>query len=218
MRFLIRSAAIAFFAISLSGCVLSTAEIRPQLEHVENPISTKTVFIESVVDVRQFELAPKQPSEPSVEYKKDLSNKKLLAQAIGRKRDGFGRAVGMVLLPQDVAVTDVFRDVVSNAFKQNGYRVLTVTDPGYESARHVSVKINKYWSWFYTPFTAPSLACHVEAEIKTSLNGFENGIIITGDATNPRASEREKYWVDITSAGLSDFNKNLTNTIQRSEK
>ncbi len=57
------------------------------------------VYINSIIDPRQFEQKPKDPSTPSVDGDLASMGKEKLSTLIGRQRGGYGAALGQVALP-----------------------------------------------------------------------------------------------------------------------
>ena len=112
----------------LAGCVYSRGEIR-----LDAPVGTSTapsttqrgvVVIHSVKDERIFESNPTEPNIPSVgfgELSKATSDE--LDRTVGRKRNGFGRALADVQLQDGQTVAGVVRENLAVALQQAGYQV-----------------------------------------------------------------------------------------------
>ena len=86
--------------VGFTGCATNrgTLEVNAQHQYVSNPQSNHKVYIRNVVDNRVFEASPKEPSTPSLKYSEQITDKLIKERAIARKRNGFGQALGDILL------------------------------------------------------------------------------------------------------------------------
>ena len=166
------------FMLVFSGCVTTRSEINlnTQKNQVVNPISDKKIFIRSVLDNRHFEVAPDKASIPSLKYSKDINNTKITSHAIARKRDGFGHAMGDILLPQNITVADIIKKTVSDVFKEQGYQIVQNPD---NATSIVNVKIDKFWCWITPGFWSMSL----ESEFQIVLQSQKDKVFISNPAT-----------------------------------
>ncbi|MCP3927681.1 MAG: flagellar biosynthesis protein, partial [Bacteroidetes bacterium] len=97
------SMAWAFIAISIlllgSGCATNRGILDVKVDIPQNPSEGKTIAIVRVTDIRQFEVAPLSPSVPSLRGD-DIENHAITVRAIARKRNGYGKAIGDIVLPE----------------------------------------------------------------------------------------------------------------------
>ena len=119
--------------VSLAGCATSRSEIKLQSPVVSASSSVAgnghIVVIKSVTDERVFEQAPSDPSTPSLGFGgSDGATAQVKSRAIGRKRNGFGKALGDVLLDQGQTVQEVVRKNLAAALEQSGYKVESQAD------------------------------------------------------------------------------------------
>lgn len=195
-------------SVSLVGCATSRSEIKLQAPTVapSPAASAKTgrvVVIKSVVDERVFEQAPPDPSTPSLGFGgSDTATAQVKSQAIGRKRNGFGKALGDVLLQQGQTVQDVVRKNLALALQQSGYQVKTQDDAGTNPVV-LDVHIKKFWSWFQPGFWAITL----HSDIATTLQAEGQGapIEIEVHAEDKRQMATDKAWMEITQQGLDAY-------------
>lgn len=200
---------IAVVALTFGGCATSRSTVMPTVAAVENPAEGPTIKIVSVVDQRQFEHKPAEPSIPSLGSESDLANPAITSRAIGRKRGGYGMALGDVLLPEGKTVTGMVQDAVVNTYRGAGYRVLTKDDTGFDTATPVDIKIKQFWSWSTPGLLQMSIENRMEVVITAPQPGFENGATIGGYAINHSMALFEEEWPKIATASLADFNTNL---------
>jgi hypothetical protein len=180
----------------LAGCAVGRSVVDVNTPQAANPARGKTVRIESVVDTRTFEENPSQADVPSLDPSAD-NNSTTKARAIGRKRGGFGKAFGDVVLPEGKTVSGLVEDAVSTAFQESGYRK---GDLGYDTAAPVKAQVKEFWSWFAPGFSTVSTnhKAHVDisggpltapAAVKTSVSSSH--VVVT-----------ESSWREIVEKGL----------------
>ena len=117
-------------SIVLTGCATSRSEIK--LSEPSSAAATKaavasknkTVLLREVFDERVFEDAPSSPSTPSPGFEGSAkSTAEIKARAIGRKRNGFGKALGDVLLENGMTVSQVMRKNITTSLQEDGFKV-----------------------------------------------------------------------------------------------
>ena len=191
----------------LSGCAASRSELDVT---VEKPTVTPTkaaVKITEVVDKRQFEIDPGQPSTPSVRGN-EIDNKALTARAVGRKRGGWGNAWGDVVLPEGQTVSGLVADVLAAALAEKGYAVVPNGAPGYNTALPLSADVLKFWSWVNF-----GLDISITHESLVRLTGPwpvpEDKRDVKGQAFyNSYVAIVESDWADLLKAGTKDLQEN----------
>lgn len=148
-----------------SGCAVTRSEVPSGVTKIESdtPDNGKQVVIRSVTDARRFEDAPKVPSIPTMNVD-DIStvSADLKLRAIGRKRNGFGKALGDVLLREGESIDQVVSISLGNAFDELGYEVVKGGDA--QKAIPVDVAIKKMWCWIELGFASGTHSCEVETE------------------------------------------------------
>jgi hypothetical protein len=132
---------------ALSGCVLGRSVLDLKVsEPIGNPINGVAVRIVEVKDKRLFEKDPEIPETPSLSQD-EKDTPEIRARAFARKRNGYGAAVGDVLLPEGVTVTSLVEKELANTFRRSGYQVLKEGDAGYQNANPIQVEVHQFWSW-----------------------------------------------------------------------
>jgi uncharacterized lipoprotein YajG len=164
--------ALLLISVILGGCATSRSEIRlssPEAAPAPKAATKgRTVVIRSVKDERVFEEAPKVASTPSLGFGgAQQASDEVKARAVGRKRGGFGKAMGDVLLENGQTVVGLVRDNLTTAFQQAGYQV--ANEGAAESAPlMVDVHIKQFWAWFQPGFWAISLNANIETILEVS--------------------------------------------------
>ena len=103
--------------VALTGCATSRSVVDPSIAASANPAQGKAVRIEKVVDAQVFEKAPSEPSTPSLDPSEPTDDK-IKARAIARKRNGYGKALGDVLLPENKTAAKVGGGIARQARQQ----------------------------------------------------------------------------------------------------
>jgi len=192
----------------LSGCVSTRGLV--SLESPK-PISTqdaytKTAVIRIVEDKRIFEDKPKQANIPSL--KGGLQNATDLdkAKALARKRNGYGKAMGDILL-KDETVANTVEKRVKSALLHSGYKVVAaneVKNPDIE----IVVKIDKFWSWMQPGFSYVTVNTEIETEI-ASPNGMIKPINTTVKLSKPSAMLTGAKWIAMINETLDAYETRL---------
>jgi hypothetical protein len=209
MKSVVKLAALTVALCCLTACASSRSVVMPTLSKTDNPVQGPTVKIVTVVDQRKFEVNPRDPSQPSIGSASDIANPAITARAIGRKRNGYGMAMGDVLLPDNVTVSDLLRDSAINAFHRSGYRVVKQGDADYDTAAPVDICIKQFWSWFTPGFVSITVENRVVVEIKAPLKGFETSALVNATVSDGSMAAFESDWQKIATRGVADFEKNL---------
>lgn len=164
----------------------------------------RVAVIESVSDERVFEADPDDPSTPSLKqgdkYTLDADGRKA---AIARKRNGYGMAIGDILLQPPATVETITRDLVASGLRQRGYRIAEA-DSAPADALRVNVTIQEFWAWFTPGFWAVEM----EARLKTLLE-FEGAadrtIEVSGYGSNAGQSGRATNWKQAYDRAFHDY-------------
>lgn len=156
----------------LSGCATSRSEIKVISPSATPPSTVKrvtkaqAVWMQSVVDERQFEAAPRDPSIPSLGFEGAIqASAETKARAFGRKRGGFGMALGDVLLEPGQTVSSVVLEQLSAAFADAGYRVVIHEADAGPNPLVVNVRIKQFWSWINMGFWALTLNNRINTDL-----------------------------------------------------
>lgn len=202
--------------VMVTGCATSRSVVSVGSQssyNSANPTEGVAVRIETV-DARTFEMKPPTPDIPSL---KDgaITNTATTSRAIGRKRNGYGKALGDILLPEGQTVAMVAGDAITDGFRQSGYRVLKAGDAGYEQAITVSAKVKQYWAWVDIGFWALTLHSRAEVVLTSSLKGLESGLIVQSEAKKQSGAAFETDWQDIANKGLVELTREITRKLPR---
>ena len=188
----------------LAGCATSRSEIDVNVAPLSNVQATasngKKVLI-STVDERIFQIDPRSPDSPSLKNN-EVTDKTITERAIARKRNGYGMALGDVLLPSGRTLSQLVNESVASAYKQAGYEV--VSEPSAADAAMVKVHIVEFWSWFTPGFFSVDVTSKSLLRIETP--GAKAMNVVTRQSESMQAVT-ESDWKKITEAGLQEVSR-----------
>jgi len=204
---------IAATALFLTGCATSRSVLDIAVPDVPNPDSLQAVKIVEVIDKRVFAIKPNNPSIPSLQND-EVDDPKITRRAVARKRNGYGAALGDVLLPEGQTVEQLTRSALVNALRDSGYKVVSVGEAGYDAATPVGAEIQQFWAWMTPGFWQIKL----EYKARIQLNGDwplagENRML-NGDARIETSAAFESDWKKVLEAGLTDLIQNLKSMLK----
>jgi len=154
----------------LGGCATNRGVVRLDLPQAASQAATgPAVFIRTVVDNRQFEDHPASADIPSVGFGGSEKNSPdLMKRAVARKRNGWGKAMGDIVLPEDQNVETVIRDALDQVMSELGYTVVGNQSEVGPEGTVVDVSIDYFWSYVTMGFSALTLHSGITTEIKRS--------------------------------------------------
>jgi hypothetical protein len=201
---------IALFCISIlevTGCATSRSDIT-----VDSPVvtasrtsSSKRFYIRSVKDARIFEQSPRDPSTPSLGFGgASHASKELKYRAVGRKRNGYGKALGDVLLEKGQTVADVVKQHLIAGLKEKGYQV--TVEKASKNAIPVDVVIKKFWTWLDIKFIYNPMIC--DTEIMLTFDDSKPKVI-TGQTSYFFYWGTDGSWKKIVTESLSKFQQQV---------
>jgi hypothetical protein len=201
------SIALLLAGALLAGCATSRSEVR-----LESPSATsappaasvtKTVVIRTIKDERVFEESPRDPSIPSLGFEgASKATDDVKSRAVARKRGGFGKAMGDVLLEDGQSVVGLVRENLTAAFKDAGYQVADAPVAG-ASPLLVDVHIRKFWGWFQPGFWAIALHCNIETQL--DVVGGAEPVLISINSEDSRQMATEGAWMEILQQALQTY-------------
>ncbi|HJV95116.1 MAG TPA: flagellar biosynthesis protein [Albitalea sp.] len=189
----------------LGGCATTRSELKlaSPAPVAQAPANGRSVVIRSIKDERIFEQAPQQASTPSLGFEGALkATDEVKARAVGRKRGGFGMALGDVLLQNGQTVVGLVRENLSAAFQQAGYRVVDEAAAG-PSPLVLDVHIKQFWSWFQPGFWAITLNANIETTLVPV--GTAAPATVSVHVENSGMAATEGAWLEILDKALVTY-------------
>lgn len=198
--------ALVGMCLVLAGCATSRSEIRlasPAPVPAEAARNGQTAMIRVVEDQRQFEQAPRDPSIPSLGFGgSEAATAEVMARAVGRKRNAYGKALGDVLLESDQTVVGVVRESLSVALERAGYRVVEEAS-GDAAPMVIDVRIKEFWSWFQPGFWSIALNADIVTELQRS--DMASPMLISAQARDNRQVATDGAWAEILAKALEAY-------------
>ncbi|OIQ95890.1 hypothetical protein GALL_221360 [mine drainage metagenome] len=215
MKTILKFFAVAACAASLSACAAGRSVVTLDQAKITAPAQVQSVAVKivQVTDARAFEEDPPNPSDPSLSSD-DLHDAGLKARAIGRKRNGYGMAMGEVMLPEGSTVSGVIRTAVANGFREAGYRVVEAGQDGFDQARPVSLRIEQYWCWFQPGFFGVTVHNKGRIDVTGPLPNGATALVVQSGAKQTMMAVTEDDWQKIASEGLASLTANTAAALQ----
>ena len=200
-------AALLFATAMLAGCATSRSELKlagPEATPTAKVTKERAVVIRSVRDERKFAENPSDPSTPSLgSGGATQAGDAIKARAFARKRNGFGQALGDVLLEDGQTVTGVVRDNLAAAFREAGYRVAPDAAAAGAKPLVVDVRVKKFWAWFTPGMMTITLAANIDTDVLISDGGAAT--LVSVSARDDRMAATEGAWVEIAQKALAAY-------------
>ena len=195
----------------LSGCATNVSTLNPDLsmctEINNNPSSDTSVFIQSVSDERVF--AENAPSADMPTWSNDGTHEE--DRAIGRKRNGFGMALGGIVLPQGITATSIVERALSQAFKDNGYYVIKNAAEVNNNTKIIDIKMTQYWSWM----NPGAFTITLTSDIKADVTGYSSEPVnVHGNYSENFAFGTESSWLKVINQAIKNFLEDARNKLK----
>ena len=195
--------AIAILGVlALSACVTGTRKIELSVpESVSTNDKSGEVYIDTISDNRVFEAKPSDPSTPSVNGDLNSLSKDQLAQLIGRQRNGYGKAMGDVSLPDGQSVVDETRDLLAKGLQSRGYTVSNNSNAPIK----IDAAIDKFWGWFSPGFWSVSFETRISTNLEVKTKDGVKTVLVEGYGRNNGQVASDANWQLAFSRGFTDF-------------
>jgi hypothetical protein len=194
-------------AMTLGGCATNRSELligsgpSPQTRPIN--ANAPTAVIRSVKDERIFEQAPRQANIPSLGFEgATQATAETKLRAIGRKRNGYGMALGDVLLQDGQTVESVVRENLASALQDAGYNVRS-GDTANTAALVIDVRIKEFWAWIHPGFWAITVNTDIATDL--TLSTMSNSIPVVVHVKDPKMFVTDSAWIEAIDKGLEAF-------------
>lgn len=208
-----RTLTVALSLLVGLGCATSRGTLDVRVALPPNPESGLVFQAPEVTDARHFEPSPRRPSIPSLKNAGDISNAAITSRAIARKRNGYGMALGDILLPEGRSVQGLAGDAIIRAFRSAGFAVALPDDPGYADAIPVRARIDRFWAWVTPGFWAMAIEFEARVHVATNLGDFANGKDVRGYIRLKSAAVSSEKWQTTIDHGLENFSQSLAQAL-----
>lgn len=186
-----------------TGCVSSRGlQISVPQETIAKPNGMQ-VYIRSIQDNREFQVRPSSPDIPSFGSKKDIGDPMTKCRAIGRQRNGYGKAMRNVFLDENQKVEAVVYEAVKSSLNYLGYAVTDSKADAKADAIIMDIAIDKFWSWInFGAWTA-----RMDANIKTTITLASTGkqLVIEGAGQNHCQAGSSANWKKTIKLAINSY-------------
>jgi len=204
----LRNLLVPAILVVVSGCATNRGVLDVTYEETANPVNGEAIKFVRVSDNRQFQIDPPQPDIPSLKND-EINDPAITSRAIARKRNGFGQALGDILLPEDETVAGLVESSLSRGFRENGYRVVGPGDPDFDDAIPVEVDIEKFWGWFNPGFWSITLKYETVLLVSGPVGSFVNGKVFDSHVELGFQTASGGNWLKTINANLDALNKDI---------
>lgn len=205
----ILSLLLVAFAIVVSGCATTRGVLEVAAEESVNPESGQAVKIVQVVDTREFQIDPRQADIPSLKNN-EINDPAITSRAIARKRNAFGAAMGDILLPEGQTVMDLVSSSLSKGLRENGFRVVSESDPDFAGAAPLEVQIENFWGWFQPGFWQLKLHFDTAITVRGPVAIFTDGESFASDVEMGFQLANTSNWTETFDASLAELNQEIS--------
>lgn len=197
---------ICLAALLLSACATSRSYTTLDLPASNATTqSDKVAFIASVTDSREFQENPRDPSIPSLKkgaaYALDVEGRNA---AIARKRNGYGKALGDILLQPPQTVTGIVRQLVAEGLQRKGYRVIDDADSTSSDVLRVDVDIREFWAWLTPGFWTLSMESRINTRL-TFNDDSSSALEVAAYGKKNAPTGREGNWHQAFDRAFEDY-------------
>lgn len=196
-----------FAFLGLNGCATNRGVVSLQLPSDTTLVESigKDVFIESVSDERVFEEKPKTQDIPSLGFGgSSVATTDIKKRAIARKRNGFGQAMGDILLEEGQTVETVIANTIKRAFSESGYNVVVNKEDITPETTIVKATIQKFWAYMTPGFWALTLSSDISTNIEIASNGnVKKTISVHSDGKYQIATEAN--WMEVIDLSIQKY-------------
>lgn len=206
---------IAFYGLTVSilaGCAVGRTTVDVTAPQGTNPATGKYVRIDSVADNRTFSVKPPSADMASLDPDADAGDASK-ARAIGRKRNGYGKALGDVVLPEGKTVSGLVEQALSTGFQDAGYIVVKPGDPNYAGAVPVNAQIVDFWAWFQPGFWSISTNQKSEVKLTGDVGALHGAQTITTKVSESKQVVVSSDWKEIVEKGLAAITERTRNLV-----
>jgi len=188
--------------VGLSACATSRSVISVDVPNRGPEAAGVPAKIIEVVDSRKFSVDPHNPSLPSIGNASEITDPKLTSRAVGRKRNGFGAALGDIVLPEGQTVPGLVRSAAQQALREKGYRVVESDSPDYAAAAPLALNIEQFWTWMRPGFSELKFYFEASVTIKGSDLVPGSADVVTARAQLAAQTGMESNWKEVIQTGL----------------
>ena len=204
-------AAFALAALALGACVVP-APVSHAVVDVRVPPATGAVAapagVAKIVEVRdshRFEAMSLDPSQPSLPGAGDVPEAASTRRVVAVNRNAYGHPMGVVVLSDGRAVSDLVYESARRALEEKGWAVAGPSSPDFARAVSLSLDVDHFWAWMTPGFSFITMNFVAVIELR--------GERLTGEPVSQAATSLtiesptalEGDWEELVARGVADL-------------
>ena len=197
---------LAAMGLLFTGCATNRGIVDIRIPASSNPSLGPKVYVSEVKDLRKFELKPASADIPSLRNG-EINDPSITSRAVARKRNGYGKALGDILLPEGRTVVDLVKESTENALRERGYIVL---DRAEADALPLKVNIHKFWSWVRMGFWTLELNFEGVVSLDNEAVCLHPNQKVQGKMALKTQAATTRAWKNILNQGLDELGVQIT--------
>lgn len=191
----IKTSLLVVLATTMVGCVTNRSVVDVSVPALTGATGQKVVI--TTLDERTFESKPRSADIPSLKGG-EINDTSITERAFARKRNGYGKALGDVVLPSGRTVSQLVGSAVANAYTQSGYQVV---EGQVSDASQVTVRVKEFWTWFSPGFAYVTV--NNKANLVIEADG-QSPLAIATEVNDGMQFVTDSDWAKVTSQGLQE--------------
>jgi hypothetical protein len=198
---------LIFLVFSIAGCATNRGYLNVQVDSASLVTPNgKQIYIRSIADNRQFEDKPASADIPSLGFG-GVANAtiEMKSRAIARKRNGYGKAMGDIMLDEGQSVQKIVYAATRNALYSLGYEVVDKQEDAKADAIIIDISIDKFWGWINMGFWAIPMKSEITTTNTVTIPSNSNPIIVRAAITNNCQVANEANWKKAFKLVINDF-------------
>jgi len=200
---------VLFFIFTLTSCATnrSVLIVTPE-DTLPSTVLDKSAIIRSITDARQFMDKPPTPDIPSLGQGGVLKHStELRSRAIGRKRNGYGKALGDVFLEDNNSVQNLVINTLTNVLNNYGYKIHDINLTYPPDTIFIDITINKFWSWIDIGFWSIGIDAEIDTDVSITYDDNKTKSI-SARTSNRVMAATDSAWKETIDLALQNYKKN----------
>src|SRR5919201_4639639 len=202
--------------IVLTGCATTRGVVDVPTKMVSNPPGGPIVLIDRVTDRRVFEIDPRQANVPSLMNDAEIKDPTITSRAVARKRGGFGKALGDVLLPEGRTVMQVVEEALTRSLRESGLRVVDKQDPQAAAATPIEADVEQFWAWFRPGAFQVAVEFESSVRLTSRLPALRGSELVNGSSRVTGMAATSETWQEAITKGVDDLVRNTRERLTKS--
>ena len=157
---------------------------------------------------------PPTPDIPSLGQGGVLKHStELRSRAIGRKRNGYGKALGDVFLEEDNSVQNLVINTLTNVLNKYGYKIYDINLFYPPDTTFIDITINEFWSWIDIGFWSIGIEAKIDTYVSITYEDNKT-ISISARTSNRVMAATDSAWKETIDLVLQNYKKNAVEELK----